>query len=65
MAVKNDKTAPKVEDADKDVPASEQAPVVEAPYPSQADLDAIKNGTFNRETRDVKADPSKASYQTR
>jgi len=38
-------------------------PVADAPYPSQADLDAIKEGRFHN--REVKAEDGGANYKTR
>jgi hypothetical protein len=35
------------------------------PYPSQADLDAIKEGKFHRRRRDVRPEQSSADYKTR
>lgn len=44
-------------------PADEPAATPDAPYPSQADLDAIRKGTFR--TREVKAETGGAKYKTR
>lgn len=52
------------------ITAAEPAPKVkakpatsDAPYPTQADLDAIKEGRFRN--REVKAENTDASYKTR
>lgn len=36
-----------------------------APYPTQADLDAMKEGRFHGDNRQVKADSDAAKYKTR
>lgn len=42
----------------------EPAPTPDAPYPTQADLDAMRDGTF-RHGREVKADDKSVGYKTR
>lgn len=55
------------EDAIPDAPdaaaKSKKVAANEAPYPSQADLDRIKDGTFR--SRETKAAEAGANYQTR
>lgn len=75
MADKTASTEEKVEDkvaeVAKESPAKAKEPVetVDAPYPSQADLDAIKEGRFTvnaaRAKRDMKAIDDKTGYKTR
>jgi hypothetical protein len=69
---KAEKPAPSQSKADavRETAAPDSAPVKtevstadEAPYPSQADLDRIKNGTFR--TRETKAENGSANYKTR
>lgn len=43
---------------------AESAPTPDAPYPTQADLDAMRDGTF-RHGREAKADDKSVGYKTR
>lgn len=49
---------------DASASASKPAASAEAPHPTQAELDAMRNGTY-RHGRDVKADGKSVNYKTR
>ncbi|MDQ0996886.1 hypothetical protein QFZ34_002068 [Phyllobacterium ifriqiyense] len=69
--IASDKTDSKVEEKAKEKAenASETVETVEAPYPSQADLDAIKEGKKTvddvRKSRDMKSVGGASEYKTR
>ena len=62
--IQTDDAAAREPDADV-VKKGKPSDTPEAPYPSQADLDAIKEGKFHKNKRDLKADDEKALYKTR
>ncbi len=57
------KPAPKA--ADRKATDDEPAPKTDDPYPSQVDLDAMREGKFDHRRRDVKAEGGAAEYKTR
>jgi hypothetical protein len=57
--------APKAKTQNKAPAKAPEVDRVDAPYPTQADLDAMKSGRFKPKNRSVKAKNTEVEYETR